>query len=448
MKYYILRLNINGIKNIDKEIQLKFYNDILDRQMKKLNLNHVKAIYGANGAGKTGIIHAMNIYKNLVLNKDFLTLENANKNLQSLINQQNKKFNIDVEFAVLYEDNRLFDVYKHSIEISEKNDKFVISNESFSKLKGLNLNKDNFETIFKIQDGELLELNSNNAEEVEKIVKKTTNLLSASSLISLFFSLDNSLADIKNLDIHYGILFIFCNQLTIVLQDSDENYVDFDDVSAQLEKLNKVKTEMPDSIFFNLLNKNRIVRPLAERVDIKNIISYEKNIKNLVKFLQVFKSDLKDIEIKKEEDGYYYNCELILVYKDGRRVNKKYESSGIKKLIRLFSAFCDVEHGKIVFIDELDANIHDVLLVKLIEYISTFASGQFVFTTHNIEPMEVLKSYKNSIDFISEDSRITSWTKNGNYSPSSLYKRGLIEYSPFNIESLDFLGAFKGGDDE
>ena len=35
-----------------------------------------------------------------------------------------------------------------------------------------------------------------------------------------------------------------------------------------------------------------------------------------------------------------------------------------------------------------------------------------------------------------------AWVKNGNYSPANLYKNGMIEGSPFNIDSTDFIGVF------
>ena len=57
--------------------------------------------------------------------------------------------------------------------------------------------------------------------------------------------------------------------------------------------------------------------------------------------------------------------------------------------------------------------------------------------------MEILKKRNYSIDFLSDDSQITSWTKNGNYSVSKLYKEGMIDNSPFNIKDFDFLGLFE-----
>ena len=108
----------------------------------------------------------------------------------------------------------------------------------------------------------------------------------------------------------------------------------------------------------------------------------------------------------------------------------------------MYNAFYDLNNGKIVFIDELDANLHDVYLCKLLEYFSIYAKGQLCFTTHNLTPMEILKKRNYSIDFLSDNSTITSWIKNGNYSVSKLYKEGMIDNSPFNIEAFDFIGLF------
>jgi AAA15 family ATPase/GTPase len=98
--------------------------------------------------------------------------------------------------------------------------------------------------------------------------------------------------------------------------------------------------------------------------------------------------------------------------------------------------------GGIVFIDEFDSNLHDVYLCALLEYLMEYGEGQLCFTTHNVGPMDILKRNKKSIDFISLDHRAYPWIANGNYSPSSLYRSGMIEGSPFNVDSIDFIGVF------
>lgn len=108
----------------------------------------------------------------------------------------------------------------------------------------------------------------------------------------------------------------------------------------------------------------------------------------------------------------------------------------------------EMVEGGIVFIDEFDSNIHDVYLCALLEYLMEYGKGQLCFTTHNVGPMDVLKHHKKSIDFLSEDHEIYSWTTSGNYSPSKLYRNGMIEGSPFNIDSIDFIGIFGSGEED
>jgi hypothetical protein len=274
------------------------------------------------------------------------------------------------------------------------------------------------------------------------------NMLSNQSFLSA--TLAKAGLFVKNMDddlfkvVNYLIEFIV--NMRVVLQDTDTGYIDLERLSRQLQEILKQQNTITNKETFQyLLNRNKFQSVNSTRILKSVYAKYEKYITNLTKFIKVFKDDLDYIDIKKDENGDYYECESILVYKDGKRVNEKYESTGIKKIIELYSALCDIEQGKIVFIDEFDANIHDVLLVKLIEYIKDYSSGQLIFTTHNLGPMDVLQKCKNAIDFLSPDSHIVSWTNSGNYSAASQYSKGLIEYSPFNIEPFSFLGVF--GDD-
>ena len=128
---------------------------------------------------------------------------------------------------------------------------------------------------------------------------------------------------------------------------------------------------------------------------------------------------------------------------EGYSIDAEYESTGIKKLMALFPFFQKMADNSIVFIDELDSNLHDVYLCALLEYFMEYGRGQLCFTTHNIGPMDVLKRSKKSIDFLSNDGKVYSWTTSGNYSPSKLYRNGMIEGSPFNVDSVDFLSIFQ-----
>lgn len=169
--------------------------------------------------------------------------------------------------------------------------------------------------------------------------------------------------------------------------------------------------------------------------------AYRERIDRLTSFLQLFKPELQKIDIDKKDNGSAFLCTNTLRYRD-YSVSEEYESTGIKKLISLFRLFQELDHGGIVFIDELDANISGVYLEKFIEYVSKYAKGQLVFTAHSMDPMKYLYQESKSIYFLGEQNVFVPWIKDGNYRPYTLYPEGMIEGSPFNVEPFDFLHVF------
>ena len=448
MKFFLLQMKINGVKSIDKEIVIDFYNSTLT---KKINYehSHVKAIYGPNGAGKTGIIQAVKIYKNMVFDSNYLIVNNATGNLLNLINQNTKKFSIEMIFAKYNDEDIIEVVYSHKIQlISSEDGNVELESEELREIKGKTINdRDKYIPIYKVNNGSLLYINEN-YKSTDVIYKETMNLLVNQTLTSVFIKKDIE----KNTDKGFlvkvvDVLMFAVKNITTVIQNIDMENININRIMRQFEII-KQKQKMIENknIFMQILKENKIPFKSSVKVPKSDFKSYKNQVGNLSAFIKVFRYDLDEIQIRKEENENYYECELIMIYKDGRRINEKYESAGIKKLIGIYTALCDLNKGKIVFIDEFDANIHDVLLMKLIDYAVHYAKGQLIFTTHNLAPMEILQTEKHSIDFLSNDSRLVSWIKNGHYSPVSLYRKGLIEFSPFNIEAFNFLGTF--GDDK
>ena len=75
------------------------------------------------------------------------------------------------------------------------------------------------------------------------------------------------------------------------------------------------------------------------------------------------------------------------------------ESAGIIKLISVLSLIIAAFNDRsiTVAIDELDAGIYEYLLGEILIGLETYGKGQFIFTSHNLRPLEVLK--KESIVF-------------------------------------------------
>ena len=299
-----------------------------------------------------------------------------------------------------------------------------------------------------VNKGIIVHIDANNEKFKNIVIQKTANLLSKSSVSSLFFRKKFFTSEnIKESSLTHNIweLLFFGAKINIYLDQSD-NHTDY----LLYNMLNNSMVSDMDDSYVDSLRKSalKMNRYQGDRIAYHTIMvpktdyeEYTKTIEKLKKFIQIFKSDLTDIEIDRKENGELYSCNLNMVYGEFS-INTEFESTGIKKLINLFVYLQNMVQGGIVFIDEFDSNLHDVYLCALLEYLMEYGKGQLCFTTHNVGPMDILKRNKKSIDFLSIDHKIYPWTTNGNYSPSKLYRNGMIEGSPFNVDSIDFIGVF------
>lgn len=453
--YYLLSYKVNGIKNIDKDIKLEFYKKTLDKEFDPSQYN-VKAIYGENGTGKSGIIWSVRILKNLMINKYYLNDSNNIYVLKDLINKKTKELAIEIEFlnniVNSNKESKIY-AYKYSICINydQKIERFFIKHEQLDEIF---IGKKNNKNIFEINEGVVSKsldnklfnkLNAGNGIDSLKEHSFISDFLSKN--YNYYFKEDPFKYTEKEAELIYALFMCvaFASNLYIY-QDYDDTYEDY--------KLDNLLSTFLNSVNHNqelpIINSNTIADATISYktyVSKNNFEAYEKDVDKIYEFIKIFKPELKNIEIEKIENKDKYECTLIFVY-DDYKVNSVFESNGVRKLIRLFKAIDSIDKGSIVFIDEMDSNIHDVYLCRLIEYIKEYAKGQLCFTTQSITVMDVLEDRKKSLDFISRDHEITSWFKNSHYSASKKYKEGYIEKSPFNIEPFDFLKAFGATLDE
>lgn len=420
MRPYITEIKISGIKNIKNEINIQFYKKTLGKFFEP-EKNGIKAIYGPNGAGKSAIIQAVDIYQNITFNKGYLYSSESKVYLTEIINKECNEFNIEVTFIVYEQENYLIQgQYKHAVRIIMRDGDFYIDEEELVKV----LTRSE-KTLLKTKGGEII-----SDELGEKITGKMVNMLQKRSAIDI----------IKNDKINY-------NEYSNVKKD----------VFAFLLLVVSIltETEMSDKHSLFIARKKTEQFPSEEIVEAvrhvnsnyaysfnkRRINTFEKYVARLEKFVKIFKKDLVKIEIEYKYDKDLVIAELYYVY-NGYKVYLEFESAGIKKLARLFNLFELKESGAIVFIDEFDANINDVYLIKLLEFFIDEPTGQLIFTTHNITPMQTLNENNHSIDFITEDGEITKWKKTGNSTPANVYQKGLIEGLPFNIHPFNFVGVF------
>lgn len=447
---YLLNYSVKGIKTLDQLIPLSFYKKTISKNPDTQDYN-VKGIYGMNGSGKSAIITSVDILRNLLINPGYLNNPIVQGNLGEIINKKTEELFIGAEYLVNLKD--LFMIFRYEIKLlKDKNGKYVIDHECLTSKKALSKN-DFMETVFEVKDGEFVSIGENENDMFARMLRqKTTNLLINASMCALFYDkIVISEKEIHRNDLFKSLLalLIFGKKIHVYLDQSDDHRDYHRDYlmqrscgySEELESSNVGK----DSLFSHFLEMDGEclnVIAVTKNVVLKSMYGdFQRSVDSLYEFLRIFKSDLQGIEIDKKEYHDAFICSLIMVY-DSYRIHAEFESTGIKKLIKLFAYIKEMVQGGIVFIDEFDSNLHDVYLCALLEYLMQYGAGQLCFTTHNVGPMDILKQHKKSIDFLSVDHKVYSWTTNGNYSPSRLYRNGMIEGSPFNVDSIDFIGAF------
>lgn len=450
MYYNLYRVETYGMKNLKELITIDFCPLTIEKESKKKN-SKVKSIYGTNGVGKSAIINSVYLFKQILLDPSLLKQSSEIIQLNKIINKVRKEFYISVVYGIKFSLKDKETIYKYEIKIKIDNNIPYIENEKFLILKDQSINGI-YSLLYEVNNGNLLINNNDNYIMNNYFEKRTLNILKYSTCTSLLREVDvvKEVLDFvkKNEDESFDNLGIFRYILI--------NKILADNISIYLDSMD-IHKEYDDSLIEELINNELKIKDSSyirntigskKDVVLKNQLEeYKNNVQRLMEFLKLFKPSLKTIKLEITEDEEYYYCYKKMVY-DSYEVDSDYESTGIQKLMSIYNSIDDVTKGKIVFIDELDANINGVYLKVLLEYLNNLNKGQLCFTTHNFYPMEYLYSYTNSIDFLGETGKLISWKKNGNYKPYNQYPEGMIVDSPFNIDPIDYAKVFEYNGDK
>lgn len=435
--YYLLNVTVAGVKCIEEEIRLDFYKKIVNQKF-DADKYRIKAIYGENGSGKSAIITAVKIFQDIICNSQYLSESKNQKLLDELINKKTQHYKFKCEFLCRLEKDNIIFAYELQLKKNESG-LYEIVYEKLSERSG-NYSNSRYKSIYEVSNGKLIFVNAQN-ENYSMIEKMTYNLLGKSSFLNIyFFNFNNfnkdTVTDSTRIYVRVCICMVLAFIIKVYLDEEDKHELYFIKkvFSERIKNDNNYISENVLEIMDSLSVTDSIIPK-------NNFDIYVEKINNLTAFLRIFKHDLKSIEIDKKDDGDNYRCDLNLNYGD-YLINKEFESTGIKKLIKLYDCFDAASKYGIVFIDEMDSNLNDVYLCKIIEYFMYYGKGQLCFTTHNLDPMSVLKDNKYSIDFLSSDNKLVSWVSKGNATPDNYFKNGMIENIPFNIDATDFIGVF------
>lgn len=438
--FYLLNLSLSGVKNIAREITFNFYPKRIDKKFDPEDYK-VKGIFGENGSGKTAIITAVSLCKKIVTVPHYLDQRDTQTLLRELINKTTQKAEIKFEFLFKTEpkdkDTGDIVVFTYAVTLESVDNVFKITHEKLDQKNG-NTITNKYHNLFETENGKIKHLKADEKSR-KTILNATMNLLDKESFISLFTS-SHSMLKFSSFVLNIVLTYIFFISLYTYLEEEDQHEtflmqsrIDFlnqDDIDME-EKFNRLKSIQSE--YTVIYGRSRIRK--------EEFQAYEAELHRLEKFIRLFKKNLKGIDIDKREDGDFYICDLLMNYGQ-YRISLEFESTGIRKLARIYEALSAADRGYIAFVDEMDANINSIYLARLVEYYTKYSSGQLIFTSHNLEPMDALNINKCSIDFLSSDNEVVSWIQKGNASPAGYYRNGMIKHQPFNLEAEDFIGVF------
>lgn len=159
---------------------------------------------------------------------------------------------------------------------------------------------------------------------------------------------------------------------------------------------------------------------------ISEVMGYISNVLN--KLVPDMELSLTDLGIRINQENIEEHCFEIMSNRGGHTIPLKYESDGIRRMVSVLSLLIAAynEESFTIAIDEIDSGIFEYLLGELLEVMATSMKGQFIFTAHNLRPLEVLPSKYLCFTTPNKECRFTTINKRGNSNLRDTYFRNII----------------------
>lgn len=364
----------------------------------------ILGIYGQNGSGKTSFIEALSILKCLMAGvgvpnayADCVAMGTEFAELEFIFDLQYENeivreasYSFCMKSQEMSEDE-ISEIYKDApegFELPEAESKVVIFDEKFSLL---------WEGASRKQL--VIDTSSENAPFVPVTKRKEISGGGKKTMVSLEVN--------KQLAYKKSRSFIFMSD-TLRLFEENNNQSVFYQVLVELRLyarsyLYVVDTKSSGFIRLNfalpIYTRNAQLvfdskRPVPVDVDdldeIHDIIDKISSVlSQLVPGLSI---GLKEISKTLGKDGNEEMLVMPTAFRGGKELPLRDESDGVRKIISVLSLITAAfnEKSVTVAIDEFDAGIFEYLLGEILQAMEESGKGQFIFTSHNLRPLEVI----------------------------------------------------------
>lgn len=364
----------------------------------------ILGIYGQNGSGKTSFIEALSILQDLMagaavpsayadcvaIGKEFSELEFV--------------FDLQYENGVIREavysfclssqklsDDELHEKYKDApddFEVPDEDCKVVIFNEKFSLIWE---NASKRQVIIDTASEESPFVPTTKRKEIAGSGKKTLVSLEVNKQLAYgksrsFIFMKETLqlfAENDNKSLFFQVLVelrLFARNYLFVVDTKSSGFIRLNFALPIYTGNGQFMFDVRRPVTID----NRDIEEL--RADIGKISSV---LTQLVPGLSI---GIKEISQTLDKDGNAATIAMLIAYREGKELPLRDESDGVRKIISVLSLIIAAfnERSVTVAIDEFDAGIFEYLLGEILQTIEESGKGQFIFTSHNLRPLEVI----------------------------------------------------------
>jgi AAA15 family ATPase/GTPase len=367
----------------------------------------VVGVYGQNGSGKTALVEGLRILKTM-LSGIPLQGSVANDIRQG---QENPSMSFSHEFLIYGDEERYSVVYSFSLKEGQKNllngqKTLKLAHEEL-KIKKLHAPKDNFTTIIdtELSEEEEKKIAFKPAVSLETIAKGKEKSLAQDLLFarhdageagqSFIFS-QKAIDLFKNGGIDPDYLSVilslrrYGNTDLLVLNTEDSNQF-FVVVNLRVKNNEKTEAGLIPVGFQSTQLSLALFDDLRQWLPGVNTI-----LSSLVPGVQIGIQNEFPVTLLGADGIPVQGKQFQMVsIRNGIKIPLECESGGIRKIVACLGALISAYNNESVLavIDEFDSGVFEYLLGEIVSVFSDSGNGQFLFTSHNLRPLEVLGNH-------------------------------------------------------
>ena len=323
------------------------------------------AIYGANGAGKSNFVKAIQFLRHFIKEEDFLKNIDVEDYFFQLVAKKEDKISFEIEFL----HNQKYYFYKVAIG------KEAVEEQLF--LSGIGKQEDTL--VFHRRGVEIIAPSLEN----EKAVYQLLSLNPKSSLLPLnmkfpIFS-SQELKEVYDWFSH-KVEIVTINSIIptlIHLLSQDKKMLHFTNKVFERIGVGIDKIAIGQTPLDKWLSQNKNTQQIQQLIDSDstptNITQIENNRNVLHIAIQKGTKTIQELLFsQKGQQGYQKEMKIAA------------QSDGTVRLLTLIPAlYAAIYQGKVLFVDEIDNSIHPNLMFNLLRFYADHPSkGQLIFTTH------------------------------------------------------------------